>query len=168
MVAPARSRTLTYGDHVDEMDNFHSSSIASRVADLHAAFADPAVRGILTVIGGFKSNELLPHLDWELIARKPKMFCGYSDITALQNAILARSGLITYSAFFRSAPEVVPTVTSRPPGRSEFGWHLADSSHFSEPWRTPETYDGVLFVRDSTPTHPTPNARRAITNRERF
>ena len=118
VVAPARSRTLvlehdhtalierrfsdlglrlTYGDHVDEMDDFNSSSIASRVADLHAAFADPAVRGILTVIGGFNSNELLPHLDWELIARNPKVFCGYSDITALQNAILARSGLITYT-----------------------------------------------------------------------
>ena len=118
VVAPARSRTLvlehdqtalierrfsdlgltlTYGDHVDEMDNFDSSSIASRVADLHAAFADPAVRGILTVIGGFNSNELLPFLDWDLIARNPKVFCGYSDITALQNAILARSGLITYT-----------------------------------------------------------------------
>lgn len=118
VVAPARSRTLvlehdqtalierrfgdlglrlSYGEHVDEMDDFHSSSIASRVADLHAAFADPAVRGILTVIGGFNSNELLPFLDWELIARNPKVFCGYSDITALQNAILARSGLITYT-----------------------------------------------------------------------
>ncbi len=118
MVAPARSRTLvlehdetalierrfsdlglrlSYGDHVDEMDSFDSSSIASRVADLHTAFADPAVRGIVTVIGGFNSNELLPHLDWELIGRNPKVFCGHSDITALQNAILARSGLITYT-----------------------------------------------------------------------
>jgi muramoyltetrapeptide carboxypeptidase LdcA involved in peptidoglycan recycling len=118
VVAPARSRSLvlehdhmalierrfadlglrlSYGDHVDEMDGFHSSSIASRVADLHAAFADPAVRGILTVIGGFNSNELLPHLDWDLIAHSPKVFCGYSDITALQNAILARTGLITYT-----------------------------------------------------------------------
>ena len=118
MVAPARSRTLvlehdetalierrfsdlglrlSYGDHVDERDSFDSSPIASRVADLHTAFADPAVRGIVTVIGGFNSNELLPHLDWELIGRNPKVFCGYSDITALQNAILARSGLITYT-----------------------------------------------------------------------
>lgn len=118
MVAPARSRALvlehdqtalierwfcdlglrlTYGAHVDEIDDFHSSSIASRVADLHAAFADPAVRGILTVIGGFNSNELLPYLDWDLIGRNSKVFCGYSDITALQNAILARTGLITYT-----------------------------------------------------------------------
>jgi muramoyltetrapeptide carboxypeptidase LdcA involved in peptidoglycan recycling len=64
---------------------------------LHAAFADPEVAGILTVIGGFNSNELLSYLDWDLIAANPKIFCGFSDITAVQNAILARTGMITYS-----------------------------------------------------------------------
>ena len=88
---------LTFGEHVDERDDFDSASIESRVADLHAAFADPEVHGILTVIGGFNSNELLPHLDWDLIGANPKIFCGYSDITALQNAMLARTGLVTYS-----------------------------------------------------------------------
>ncbi|MFI6792971.1 LD-carboxypeptidase [Nonomuraea sp. NPDC050383] len=52
---------------------------------------------VLTVIGGYNSNELLPFLDWELIRAHPKILCGYSDITALQNAILARAGLATYS-----------------------------------------------------------------------
>ena len=93
----AMGLSLTFGEHVDESDDFHSSSVASRVADLHAAFADPGVQGILTVIGGFNSLELLPHLDWHLIAAHPKVFCGYSDITALQNAMLARTGLVTYS-----------------------------------------------------------------------
>ena len=88
---------LTYGDHVDERDAVNSSPIASRVADLHAAFSDPHVDAVLTVIGGFSSNELLPHLEWDLIAANPKVFCGYSDITALQNAMLARTGLVTYS-----------------------------------------------------------------------
>jgi muramoyltetrapeptide carboxypeptidase len=118
VVAPARSRTvvtehdqtaliekrfaalglrLTFGDHVDERDDFDSAPVASRVEDLHAAFADPGVAGILTVIGGTNSNELLPYLDWDLIAAHPKFFCGYSDITAVQNAILARTGLVTYS-----------------------------------------------------------------------
>ena len=88
---------LTFGHHVDERDAFDSSSIASRLADLHAAFADPEVDAVLTVIGGFNSNELLPHLDWELIAANPKIFCGFSDITALQNAMFARTRLVTYS-----------------------------------------------------------------------
>ena len=59
--------------------------------------ADPGVHGILTALGGFSINELLPHLDWDLIAQNPKVFCGYSDITALQNAILGSTGLVTYS-----------------------------------------------------------------------
>lgn len=88
---------LTFGDHVDEDDEFRSSSIDSRLTDLHAAFADPDVSGILTVIGGFNSNELLPYLDWDLIRANPKVLCGYSDITALSNAIYARTGLVTYS-----------------------------------------------------------------------
>ncbi|GAA1436923.1 hypothetical protein GCM10009616_37820 [Microlunatus lacustris] len=87
---------VTFGRHV-ERDVFDSAAIASRVADLRDAFADPDVRGMWTVIGGFNSNELLPHLDGELIARNPKIFCGYFDITALQNAILARTGLVTSS-----------------------------------------------------------------------
>ncbi|TYB62324.1 LD-carboxypeptidase [Nonomuraea sp. PA05] len=89
--------TLTYGHHVDERDAFDSSAIASRVADLHDAFADPGVAAIITVIGGYNSNELLPYLDWDLIRANPKILCGYSDISALQNAILARTGLVTYS-----------------------------------------------------------------------
>jgi len=40
---------------------------------------------------------LSARLDWDLIARNPKMLCGYSDITALQNAILARTRLTTYT-----------------------------------------------------------------------
>lgn len=87
---------LEFGDHVDERDAFDSSSIASRVADLHAAFADPAIDGILSVIGGFNANELLPYLDWDLIAANPKIFCGYSDFTVLANAVQARTGLVTY------------------------------------------------------------------------
>jgi muramoyltetrapeptide carboxypeptidase len=89
--------TLTYGRHVDERDDFDSSSVISRVEDLHDAFADPDVAAILTVIGGFNSNEVLPHLDWDLIGANPKVFCGFSDITALQNAILAKTGMVTYS-----------------------------------------------------------------------
>ncbi|MDR8413242.1 LD-carboxypeptidase [Nonomuraea sp. 3-1Str] len=59
--------------------------------------SDPSLAAVLTVIGGYNSNELLPFLDWELIRANPKILCGYSDITAVQNAILARAGLVTYS-----------------------------------------------------------------------
>lgn len=100
-IAEARLRglglTVSYGSHVDERDRYDSSPIESRLADLHDAFADPQVDGVLTVIGGFNSNELLPRVDYDLISANPKVLCGYSDITALQNAILAKAGLVTYS-----------------------------------------------------------------------
>lgn len=50
------------------------------------------MKGIMTIIGGANSNQLLPHLDYELIRQNPKIFCGFSDITALENAILAKTG----------------------------------------------------------------------------
>jgi muramoyltetrapeptide carboxypeptidase LdcA involved in peptidoglycan recycling len=89
--------TVSFGEHVEEVDKWHSSSIESRVADIHAAFADPDVKGILTTLGGYNSNQLLRHLDWELIASNPKVFCGFSDITALSIAMHAKIGLVTYA-----------------------------------------------------------------------
>ncbi|MDQ0417976.1 muramoyltetrapeptide carboxypeptidase [Croceifilum oryzae] len=88
---------ITFGKHVREMDMAYSSSIESRIADLHQAFADKSVKAILTVIGGFNVNQLLPYLDYDLIKQNPKILCGYSDITALCNAIYAKTGLVTYS-----------------------------------------------------------------------
>ncbi|HFI0419481.1 TPA: S66 peptidase family protein [Streptococcus suis] len=87
---------LSFSKHYFENDMFYSAPIASRVADLEAAFADESVDAILTTIGGFNSNELLPYLDFDLIARHPKIFCGYSDTTALLNAIYAKTGMPTY------------------------------------------------------------------------
>jgi len=89
--------TLSFGEHVRERDAFISSSIQSRVADIHAGFLDPSVQYLSTVIGGYNSNQLLSYLDYDLIRTHPKIFCGYSDITALSNAIYAKTGLITYS-----------------------------------------------------------------------
>lgn len=74
-----------------------STSVEKRVADLHEAFRDPDVKGIFTIIGGSNSNQLLNYIDYGLIAANPKIFCGFSDITALLNAIYAQTGLETFS-----------------------------------------------------------------------
>ncbi len=89
--------SISFGQHALEKDDFSSSSVVSRLADLHAAFADPSVNGILTAIGGYNANQLLAQIDYDLIRSHPKVFCGYSDITALCNAIYAKTGLVTYS-----------------------------------------------------------------------
>lgn len=88
--------SLSFSKHYFESDIFYSAPIQSRVEDLHEAFSDKTVDAILTTIGGFNCNELLPYLDYELIAKHHKIFCGYSDTTALLNAIYAKTGLPTF------------------------------------------------------------------------
>ncbi|MDX6518060.1 MAG: muramoyltetrapeptide carboxypeptidase [Gaiellaceae bacterium] len=70
-----------------------SGTIEERVADLHELFGDPDVRAILCAIGGFNSNSLLEELDYELIRANPKVFVGYSDVTALHAGIWSQTGL---------------------------------------------------------------------------
>src|SRR3989338_9159683 len=78
---------VTFSKHSEEKDIFNSSSIKSKVTDLHEAFSDKNVKAIFTTIGGFNSNQIIKHLDYQLIKNNPKILCGYSDITALANAI---------------------------------------------------------------------------------
>lgn len=54
------------------------------------------MKAIICTIGGLSSNELFPLLDWDLIGRNPKIFCGYSDITLLHCAIFSQTGLRTF------------------------------------------------------------------------
>lgn len=90
---------VTFGKNMvdDNFDLMGSTSVEKRVADLHDAFRDPNVKAIFTVIGGSNSNQILPYLDYELIKANPKIFCGFSDITALLNAIYAKTGVVTFS-----------------------------------------------------------------------
>jgi len=87
---------VSFGKHVEETDKFLSSSIQSRVADLHDAFLNPQVKGIIAVIGGYNSNQLLNYIDWSIVKNNPKIFLGFSDITTLQTAMLTQANLATY------------------------------------------------------------------------
>ncbi|MFA5931545.1 MAG: S66 peptidase family protein [archaeon] len=89
--------SVSFSKNAEEETDFGSSSIESRIIDLHEAFKDKKVNGVLTAIGGFNANQLLPYIDYKLIKKNPKFFCGYSDITALNNAIYAKTGLVNYS-----------------------------------------------------------------------
>lgn len=67
-----------------------------RAADINALFADPEVKAIHCVRGGWGSARLLPLLDWAALARTPKVLLGYSDITALLLSLHAKTGLVTF------------------------------------------------------------------------
>jgi len=62
----------------------------------HLFDRDKSVHAIFCLRGGYGSPRILPFLDYDLIAKNPKVLIGYSDVTALLNAIYARTGLITF------------------------------------------------------------------------
>jgi muramoyltetrapeptide carboxypeptidase LdcA involved in peptidoglycan recycling len=77
-------------------EGWASASPELRAADLHEAFLDDEVAVVLAAIGGNHSNQLLPHLDYELVRSRPKIFQGFSDITVLHWAFLKHAGLSTF------------------------------------------------------------------------
>ena len=91
-----RGHHVTFARRARELEDFMSPGIAAKVDDIHEAFADPQVKVVISCIGGFNCNRILPHLDYDLIARNPKILCGYSDVTALLNAVHEKTGLVTY------------------------------------------------------------------------
>ena len=80
----------------ENFDVVGSTSIEKRVEDLMYAFKDKSVKAIFTVIGGFNVNQIISHLDYEVIKENPKIISGFSDITALLGAINAKTGLEVY------------------------------------------------------------------------
>jgi muramoyltetrapeptide carboxypeptidase len=77
---------------------YYAGSREERLADLHAAFADPGIDGIICTRGGWGSAELLPYLDADLIRANPKAFIGYSDHTSLHCWLQNEANLVTYYA----------------------------------------------------------------------
>lgn len=79
-----------YGRH-----GYLSGKDAYRAEDMNQMFQDPSVDGIMCLRGGYGTPKILNLLDYDLIRSNPKVFIGYSDITAIHTAINQKSGLIT-------------------------------------------------------------------------
>jgi muramoyltetrapeptide carboxypeptidase len=84
------------GKNVRKRAGYLGGTIEERLEDLHAMWADPAVSGIFAIRGGYGSGQLLDRIDYDLIRRNPKIFVGYSDITAMHLAIHKHAGLVTF------------------------------------------------------------------------
>jgi muramoyltetrapeptide carboxypeptidase len=76
----------------------YAGTLEARLADLHAAFADPSIDAILCTRGGWGTAELLPFLDAALIRANPKPFLGYSDLTTLHIWLRREANLISFQA----------------------------------------------------------------------
>lgn len=84
------------GKHLRKRDGYLAGSDEERAEDIKTFFADPEVKAIFALRGGYGSCRILPLLDYASIRMHPKPFIGYSDITAMQLAIFAKSGVITF------------------------------------------------------------------------
>ncbi|MFG2024965.1 LD-carboxypeptidase [Streptomyces sp. NPDC048825] len=149
---------------------------ADRAADLQAAWCDPAVDAVLCARGGYGAQRMVDLLDWDALrAAGPKVFLGYSDITALHEAFATRMDLVTLHGpmvasvdFLKNAraqehlrstlfdPESVRTITSAGralvPGRASgvlLGGCLSLlAAELGTPWARPSARGGLLCLED--------------------
>jgi muramoyltetrapeptide carboxypeptidase len=103
---------------------FLSGVDAIRAADINAAFADESIKGIVCTRGGYGFHRILPLLDWKTIKKNPKIFGGYSDVTAMLNALNQICGMESYH---------MPMVGAWSDGLDEYSAPFVKSMLFGEP-----------------------------------
>ncbi len=86
----------TMGSHVKERFGYLAGTDEERASDLMDAFRAPNVKAVFALTGGWGAARTLPLLDFETIRANPKVVIGYSDITALLNALQQQAGLTTF------------------------------------------------------------------------
>jgi muramoyltetrapeptide carboxypeptidase len=106
----ARGYRVRVGRHAGERHGAFAGTDAARLEDLNGFLRDPDVRMILAVRGGYGTPRLLAEVDYDAVRRDPKLVVGYSDLTALQMALFAQTGLVTVSGpmagvEFRTGPD---------------------------------------------------------------
>lgn len=87
---------VKYSSNMRVRKGFLAGTDAQRLSDLHQMFEDPDVDGVVCARGGYGSGRLLPKINYDLIRANPKVFMGFSDITALLFAIHKMTGLVCY------------------------------------------------------------------------
>ncbi len=87
---------MKLGDHVKHGNGYKTRSINERLMDLHKFFADDEVNAVIAIRGGYGSPQILDGIDYDLIKSHPKIFLGYSDVTAMHLAIFKKTGLVTF------------------------------------------------------------------------
>ena len=92
------------GQYVSARDGYLAGTDRQRASDIETMFADPDIAGIFAIRGGWGGARLLDLVDWDMVARHPKLLIGYSDVTSLHLAIAARTGFASLHAPNASSP----------------------------------------------------------------
>ena len=84
------------GQSATKESGYLAGTDKERLEDIHNMFANPDIKAIWCIRGGFGCTRILPHLNYDLIKNNPKILIGYSDVTALLSAIYIKTGLVGF------------------------------------------------------------------------
>lgn len=112
------------GKNVGKKNGYLAGTDDERANDINEMFSDNKIKAIFCARGGYGSPRILDRIDYKLIKANPKIFVGYSDITALHLAIFQKTGLITFAG---PMPAVDFWDVSNPFAEENF-WRILSSS----------------------------------------
>lgn len=92
----AMGLNVKFGKNVRKTYGHLAGTDAERAEELNEMFRDKSIKAIIALRGGSGAARILDKLDYEVIKNNPKIFIGYSDITALHLAIYEKTGLVTF------------------------------------------------------------------------
>lgn len=87
---------VVLSENIFDKNRYLAGTDEKKVEELHKFFANPEIKMILCARGGYGSIRLLNKIDFDLIRNNPKIFAGYSDVSAIESMILTKTGLITF------------------------------------------------------------------------
>ena len=89
---------VTFGKNLFKHDRYMAGTDQERINDIEFAFSDISINAIFCARGGYGALRVLNRINYDIIKNNSKIFCGYSDITALSLMIFKRTGLLTFSS----------------------------------------------------------------------
>lgn len=92
----SKGYTVVHGRLCGKSDGYRSGSIRERAAEFNELLYNEDVQILISAIGGYNTNAILPYIDYRYLMEHPKIIMGYSDTTALLLAVYAKTGLITF------------------------------------------------------------------------
>ncbi|MDD3435802.1 MAG: LD-carboxypeptidase [Candidatus Gastranaerophilales bacterium] len=87
---------VVLSENIFDKNRYLAGTDEKKVQELHRFFQDPEINAILCARGGYGAIRLLDKIDFEIIKNNPKIFAGYSDVTAIEAMIYKKTGMITF------------------------------------------------------------------------
>lgn len=115
---------VEHGPNIGKSKGYLAGTDEERLSDLHYMFKSKNVKAVFCARGGYGSGRILNQIDYKLIRNNPKIFVGYSDITQLQMAFIAKCGLLT----FAGPMPIVDFAADISPFTEEHFWKMITSN----------------------------------------